>query len=121
MASRAEPAATSRPKMTGFERYLSLWVALCIVIGIGLGAAAPQVFGVIASAQVASVNLPVAVLIWLMIIPMLLKIDFGSMGQVRQHARGVGVTLFINWAVKPFSMTLFGEHLHRLAVPASAS
>jgi ACR3 family arsenite transporter len=94
--------------MTAFERYLSLWVALCIVVGIGLGAAAPEVFGVIASAQVASVNLPVAVLIWLMIIPMLLKIDFGSMGQVRQHARGVGVTLFINWAVKPFSMALLG-------------
>ncbi len=120
MASQAEPAA-SRPGMTTFERYLSLWVALCIVVGIALGAVAPEVFRLIASAQIASVNLPVAVLIWLMIIPMLLKIDFASMGQVRQHARGVGVTLFINWAVKPFSMallaTLFIGWLFRPMLP----
>ncbi len=94
--------------MTVFERYLSLWVALCIVAGIALGAAVPRVFRFVAAAQVASVNLPVAVLIWLMIIPMLLKIDFAAMGQVWRHARGVGVTLFINWAVKPFSMALLG-------------
>jgi ACR3 family arsenite transporter len=108
MASPAKPGAPARPGMTTFERYLSLWVALCIVAGIALGALAPAAFKVIAAAEVARVNLPVAVLIWLMIIPMLLKIDFGSMGQVRQHARGVGVTLFINWAVKPFSMALLG-------------
>lgn len=90
--------------MTLFERYLSVWVALCIVAGIGLGAALPQLFQAVASAEIAHVNLPVAVLIWLMIIPMLLKIDFGAIGSVRQHWRGVGVTLFINWAVKPFSM-----------------
>ena len=90
--------------MTIFERYLSLWVALCIVAGIALGAAVPQLFRAIASAEVAQVNLPVALLIWLMIIPMLLKIDFGALGAVRQHWKGVGVTLFINWAVKPFSM-----------------
>ncbi|MDT9600412.1 ACR3 family arsenite efflux transporter [Sphingosinicella rhizophila] len=94
--------------MTTFERYLSIWVALCIVAGIGLGAAAPRLFEVIASAEVARVNLPVALLVWLMIIPMLLKIDFGALGQVRHHLRGVGVTLFINWAVKPFSMALLG-------------
>jgi arsenite transporter len=94
--------------MTVFERYLSVWVALCIVAGISLGAAVPPLFEVIASAEVARVNLPVAVLVWLMIIPMLLKIDFGALGQVRQHLRGVGVTLFVNWAVKPFSMALLG-------------
>ena len=94
--------------MTPFERYLSLWVALCIAVGIALGAAAPAMFESIAAAEVARVNLPVAVLVWLMIIPMLLKIDFGALGQVRQHLRGVGVTLFVNWAVKPFSMALLG-------------
>jgi ACR3 family arsenite transporter len=92
--------------MSLFERYLSLWVALCIVAGIALGAAVPGLFRTIAAAEVASVNLPVALLVWLMIVPMLLKIDFAAMGRVRQHARGVGVTLFINWAVKPFSMAL---------------
>ncbi|MGA9581663.1 MAG: ACR3 family arsenite efflux transporter [Allosphingosinicella sp.] len=94
--------------MTTFERYLSIWVALCIVVGIGLGAAAPGFFATVAGAEVARVNMPVAILVWLMIIPMLLKIDFGALGQVRQHICGVGVTLFINWAVKPFSMALLG-------------
>lgn len=94
--------------MGTFERYLTLWVALCIVAGIGLGHLLPGVFAAIAAAEVARVNLVVAVLIWLMIIPMLLKIDFGSLGSVRQHWRGVGVTLFINWAVKPFSMAALG-------------
>jgi arsenite transporter len=94
--------------MTTFERYLSVWVFACIVVGIALGAAAPAAFETIASAELARVNLPVAALVWLMIIPMLLKVDFGALGQVRQHARGVGVTLFINWAVKPFSMALLG-------------
>ena len=93
-----------KPAMTIFERYLSVWVALCIIAGIALGAAVPQLFQAVASAEIAHVNLPVAVLIWLMIIPMLLKIDFGSLASVRQHWKGVGVTLFINWAVKPFSM-----------------
>ena len=95
--------------MSTFERYLSVWVALCIVIGIALGHAIPSVFSVIASAEVANVNLPVAALIWLMIVPMLLKIDFGSLYKVREHWKGVGVTLFINWAVKPFSMALLGS------------
>ena len=98
----------ARPGMTTFERYLSVWVALCIFAGIGLGAAAPALFELVASAELARVNLPVALLVWLMIIPMLLKIDFGALGQVRQHLRGVGVTLFINWGVKPFSMALLG-------------
>ncbi|MCF2524774.1 ACR3 family arsenite efflux transporter [Bradyrhizobium sp. G127] len=94
--------------MSIFERYLSVWVALCIVAGIALGHVMPGVFATIAGAEVARVNLPVALLIWLMIIPMLLKIDFGALGQVKEHWRGVGVTLFINWAVKPFSMALLG-------------
>src|SRR5450631_825769 len=94
--------------MNLFERYLSLWVALCIVAGVALGHLLPGLFATIASAEVAKVNIPVAVLIWLMIIPMLLKIDFGALGQVREHWRGVGVTLFVNWAVKPFSMALLG-------------
>ncbi|MEL3891667.1 ACR3 family arsenite efflux transporter [Ferrovibrio sp. MS7] len=94
--------------MNRFERYLTLWVALCILAGIALGHWFPAVFQVVAAAEIAKVNLPVAVLIWLMIIPMLLKIDFGALGEVRQHWRGIGVTLFINWAVKPFSMALLG-------------
>jgi len=93
-------------KMPFFERYLSLWVALCIVAGILLGQFLPTVFESLGSMEVASVNLPVAVLIWLMILPMLLKIDFHSLAEVRQHWKGVGVTLFINWGVKPFSMAL---------------
>ena len=99
-------ATAAAPAMSTFERYLSLWVALCIAAGIALGAALPGLFGLIAAAELARVNLPVALLVWLMIVPMLLKIDFAAMGKVRQHARGVGVTLFINWAVKPFSMAL---------------
>ncbi|QZP09744.1 ACR3 family arsenite efflux transporter [Caenibius sp. WL] len=94
--------------MSLFERWLTLWVALCIVAGIALGHAVPAVFTVIASAEIAQVNLVVAILIWLMIVPMLLKIDFGALAAVRQHWRGVGVTLFVNWAVKPFSMALLG-------------
>ncbi len=94
--------------MTVFERYLTLWVALCMVAGIALGAIAPGAFSALAAAEVASVNLPVAVLIWLMIVPMLLKIDFGAMGEVRRHWRGIGITVFVNWAIKPFSMALLG-------------
>lgn len=94
--------------MSIFERYLTLWVILCIAAGVALGHALPGLFSAVAGAEVANVNLPVAVLIWLMIIPMLLKIDFGALGKVTEHARGVGVTLFINWAVKPFSMALLG-------------
>ena len=94
--------------MSLFERYLTLWVALCIVAGVVLGHFFPGVFHVIGGAEIAKVNLPVAVLIWLMIIPMLVKIDFAALGRVREHWRGIGVTLFINWAVKPFSMAALG-------------
>ncbi|MEN5299498.1 ACR3 family arsenite efflux transporter [Brucella sp. TWI559] len=92
--------------MSTFERYLTVWVALCIVAGVALGHIFPEFFRLLGSAEVANVNIPVAVLIWLMIIPMLLKIDFSALRQVTKHWRGIGVTLFINWAVKPFSMAL---------------
>ncbi len=91
-----------------FERHLTLWVALCIIVGTLLGHFLPVAFASLAAAEVAKVNLPVAVLIWLMIIPMLLRVDFGAMRQLGQHWKGIGVTLFINWAVKPFSMALLG-------------
>jgi len=94
--------------MSVFERYLTLWVALCIVVGIALGHLMPGVFHAIGSAEVAKVNIPMAVLIWLMIIPMLLRIDFAALKEVGSFWRGIGVTLFINWAVKPFSMALLG-------------
>ncbi|HTN96216.1 MAG TPA: ACR3 family arsenite efflux transporter, partial [Nordella sp.] len=94
--------------MSIFERYLTLWVALCIVAGVALGHVMPELFQAIGAAEIAKVNIPVAVLIWLMIIPMLLKIDFAALGEVGRHWRGIGVTLFINWAVKPFSMALLG-------------
>jgi ACR3 family arsenite transporter len=94
--------------MSTFERYLTFWVALCIVAGIALGNAMPSVFQAIGSAEIAKVNLPVAALIWLMIVPMLVKIDFAALAKVREHWRGIGVTLFINWAVKPFSMAALG-------------
>jgi ACR3 family arsenite transporter len=94
--------------MSLFERYLTLWVALCIVAGIALGHWFPGLFHAIGATEVAHVNLPVAALIWLMIIPMLVKVDFAAIGKVREHWRGIGVTLFINWAVKPFSMAALG-------------
>ncbi|MBK5571762.1 ACR3 family arsenite efflux transporter [Ensifer sp. SSB1] len=94
--------------MSTFERYLTIWVFLCIVVGVALGHLIPGVFQVIGAAEVAKVNLPVAILIWLMIIPMLIKIDFRSLAQVSTYWRGIGVTLFINWAIKPFSMALLG-------------
>ncbi|HXU60035.1 MAG TPA: ACR3 family arsenite efflux transporter [Verrucomicrobiae bacterium] len=108
--------------MSIFERWLTLWVALCIVAGIGLGQATPSLFHAIGAAEIARVNLPVAALIWLMIVPMLLKIDFAALGRVKAHWRGIGVTLFVNWAVKPFSMAalawLFVGYLFRPYLPA---
>jgi ACR3 family arsenite transporter len=92
--------------MPFFEHYLSIWVALCILAGIGLGHLFPGLFEALGAMEVASVNLPVAVLIWLMILPMLLKIDFQALSEVRRHWKGVGITLFVNWAIKPFSMAL---------------
>ncbi|WP_137151646.1 ACR3 family arsenite efflux transporter [Devosia sp. FKR38] len=94
--------------MSIFERYLTLWVALCIVAGIAAGHFLPGLFQAIGALEYAKVNLPMAGLIWLMIIPMLLRIDFASLRHVGSHWRGIGVTLFINWAVKPFSMALLG-------------
>ena len=94
--------------MSRFERYLTVWVGLCIVAGIGLGHLAPAAFQAIGSMEVAKVNLPVALLIWLMIVPMLVKVDFAALGRVAGHWRGIGVTLFINWGVKPFSMAALG-------------
>jgi ACR3 family arsenite transporter len=94
--------------MSTFERYLTVWVALCIIVGIALGHLFPTVFQLIGSAEIAKVNLPVAVLIWLMIIPMLVKIDFAALSRVKEHWRGIGITLFINWAIKPFSMAFLG-------------
>jgi len=94
--------------MNFFERYLSLWVALCIVAGILLGQGFPNAVKAIGALEIAKVNLPVGFLIWVMIIPMLLKIDFSAWNQIRGHARGIGVTLFVNWAVKPFSMAFLG-------------
>ena len=94
--------------MSFFERYLSLWVALCMAAGIGLGQLFPNAFIALGGMEIAQVNLPVGLLIWLMIIPMLMKIDFGALHQVKEHWRGMGVTLFVNWAVKPFSMALLG-------------
>jgi ACR3 family arsenite transporter len=109
--------------MSLFERYLSLWVTACIVVGIALGHLLPSAFQTIAAAEIAQVNLPVAGLIWLMVIPMLLRIDFGALRQVSTHWRGIGVTLLINWAVKPFSMALlawlFIGHWFRPYLPAA--
>jgi len=94
--------------MSVFERYLTVWVFLCILVGIGLGQWFPVVFQAIGKMEFAKVNLPVGFLIWVMIIPMLVKVDFGAVGEVRKHLRGIGVTLFVNWLVKPFSMALLG-------------
>ncbi|MEY4727220.1 MAG: arsenical-resistance protein, partial [Pseudomonadota bacterium] len=94
--------------MNFFERYLTAWVALCIVVGIALGQWQPELFQAIGRLEYAQVNLPVGLLIWVMIIPMLVKVDFGALHEVRQHIKGIGVTLFVNWLVKPFSMALLG-------------
>lgn len=119
-ADKAAPVDKA-PAMGLFERYLTLWVALCIVAGIVLGQLTPAVFRAIGAATVAEVNLPVAVLVWLMIIPMLLKIDLAALGQVKEHWRGIAVTVGVNWLIKPFSMALLGwlfiSHLFRPFLP----
>jgi len=99
--------------MSVFERWLTLWVALCIIVGIALGQWLPAPFQFLGRLEVARVNIPVGLLIWVMIIPMLMKIDFGALHQVREHWKGIGVTLFVNWAVKPFSMALLAWLLIR--------
>ena len=110
MSSPCEVTApsTAAAPMSFFERYLTAWVALCIVIGIALGQGMPGVFKAIGAMEIAKVNLPVGLLIWVMIIPMLLKINFAALHQVKEHVRGIGVTLVINWLVKPFSMAFLG-------------
>src|SRR5574337_98579 len=108
--------------MSVFERYLTVWVILCILAGIAFGQGAPGLFQIIGLLEVARVNLPVGLLIWVMIVPMLVKVDFGALHEVRQHVRGIGVTLFVNWLVKPFSMAalawLFVRHLFAPLLPA---
>ena len=110
MSHPADMAVTpaSPAPMTVFERYLTLWVFVCIVLGIALGQLFQGVFQGIGAMEVAQVNLPVGLLIWVMVIPMLVKVDFGALHEVRQHVRGIGVTLFVNWLVKPFSMAFLG-------------
>lgn len=114
-------AAAGAP-MNLFERWLTLWVFLCIVAGIVLGQVAPAPFRFLGGLEIAQVNLPVGLLIWFMIIPMLVKVDFGALHEVRQHVRGIGVTLFVNWLVKPFSMALLGwifiRHVFAPLLPA---
>jgi ACR3 family arsenite transporter len=100
--------ANTPAPMSAFERYLTVWVFLCIVVGIALGQFFPGVFQAIGQMEIAQVNLPVGLLIWVMIIPMLVKVDFSALGEVRQHVKGIGVTLFVNWLVKPFSMAFLG-------------
>jgi ACR3 family arsenite transporter len=123
--SATVPAAVgeSRPAMGFFERWLTLWVFLCILAGVALGQLMPAPIQALGRLEVARVNVPVGLLIWVMIIPMLLRIDFAAMGQVRQHWRGIGVTLAINWLVKPFSMALLGwfflRHLFASYLPAA--
>jgi len=107
-AVKAAVAPMTVAPMNVFERYLTVWVLLCIVAGIGLGQFLPKLFQAIGRMEVAQVNLPVGLLIWVMIIPMLVKVDFSALGDVRKHVKGIGVTLFVNWMVKPFSMAFLG-------------
>jgi ACR3 family arsenite transporter len=124
MSAQTTVAVTARTAapMSVFERYLTAWVFICIVVGISLGQVAPALFQVVGRIQIAQVNLPVGLLIWVMIIPMLVKVDFGALHEVRQHVRGIGVTLFVNWLVKPFSMAFLGwlfiRHLFAPMLPA---
>lgn len=117
-----QAVVNAQPTISSFERNLTWWVLGCIAVGISLGKLAPNLFQTLATFKVAEVNLPIAVLIWLMIIPMLLKIDFKAMSEVLAHIKGIGVTLFINWMVKPFSMALlawiFIRHLFADILPA---
>jgi ACR3 family arsenite transporter len=110
MSVQCETTVNQTPvaPLSVFERYLTVWVFLCIVVGIAVGQFLPNVFQAIGRMEVAQVNLPVGVLIWVMIIPMLVKVDFSALGEVRKHVKGIGVTLFINWLVKPFSMAFLG-------------
>ena len=121
-AATAGRASARKPAMSVFERFLTFWVGLCIIVGIALGQLLPGIFHVIGDATVAQVNLPVAVLVWLMIVPMLLKIDLAALREVGQHWRGIATTVGVNWLIKPFSMALLGwifiAHLFRPFLPA---
>ena len=110
MSAQCEVTAKSAAgaPLSVFERFLTVWVFLCILAGILAGQVAPGLFQAIGRLEIAQVNLPVGLLIWVMIIPMLVKVDFGALHEVRQHVRGIGVTLFVNWLVKPFSMAFLG-------------
>jgi ACR3 family arsenite transporter len=118
----AEFAAPAPAQLGFFARYLSVWVALCIAAGIALGHAVPAAFEALAAIELQHVNLPVAALVWLMIVPMLLKVDFAQLAGVRRQARGIGITLLVNWAIKPFSMALLGwlfvRHVFAAWLPA---
>ena len=122
MSAVIESPRTGAAPMSIFERYLTVWVFLCIVVGIALGQLFPSAFQAVGRLEVARVNIPVGVLIWVMIIPMLLRVDFAALAQVKNHWRGIGVTLFINWAVKPFSMAflawLFVRQVFASSLPA---
>ena len=124
MSAQCEATAklAANAPMSVFERYLTVWVFLCIIIGIALGQFFPAPFQALGRMEVARVNIPVGLLIWVMIIPMLIKVDFGALHEVRQHVKGIGVTLFVNWLVKPFSMALLGwifiRHLFAPYLPA---
>jgi ACR3 family arsenite transporter len=124
MSAQCEATAklAAKAPMSLFERWLTLWVFLCIVAGIALGQFLPAPFQALGRMEVARVNIPVGLLIWVMIIPMLVKVDFGALHEVRQHVKGIGVTLFVNWLVKPFSMALLGwifiRHLFAPYLPA---
>jgi len=119
--TQVSKVSSTSPKIGSFERNLTWWVLACILVGVGLGELSPKVFQAIGDMKIAEVNLVVASLIWLMIIPMLLKVDFYAMRDVLQHSKGIGVTLFINWVVKPFSMALlawiFIRHLFASYLP----
>ena len=124
MSTRAIAAwERAEPTIGFFERWLTLWVLLCIAAGIALGQMAPQATQLLGRLEIARVNVPVGLLIWVMIIPMLMKIDFGALHEVRQHWRGMAVTLGVNWALKPFSMALlawiFVRHLFAPWLPAA--
>ncbi|KZC18122.1 arsenical-resistance protein [Rhodanobacter sp. FW510-R12] len=118
----AEIAAPAPAQLGFFASYLSVWVALCIIAGIALGHTSPAAFEALAAIELQHVNLPVAALVWLMIVPMLLKVDFAQLAGVRRQARGIGITLLVNWAIKPFSMALLGwlfvRHVFAAWLPA---
>jgi len=119
----ASSTPSSKPAIRFFERYLTIWVALCVVAGILLGQVLPDFFQAIGRIEYAQVNLPVGLLIWVMIVPMLVKVDFGSLHEVRRHIKGIGVTLVVNWLVKPFSMAFLGwlfiKHVFAPMLPAA--